>query len=81
VEGKLIDGGLLGFSRERLSILSALQMNNIRGNEIRWEIIHPFIKSHMFSDLDHMGFGIIPDDILIGVGDETKEDSLAGVGN
>ena len=35
----------------------------------------------MLGDLDHMGFGVIPDDILVGVGYETKENSLVGVGD
>jgi len=46
-------------------------MNNIRRHEVGWKIIHSFIKVHMLGDLDHMGFGVIPDDIFVSVGYET----------
>jgi len=41
--------------------------------------MHAFIKSHMLCDLDGMGFSVIPKDIFIGVGYETKEDPFLGI--
>jgi len=68
---KLINRGLFYFSRKWFSILCVLQVNNIRRNWVGRKVVHTFIKSHMFGNLDHMGFGGIPCDILIGVGCET----------
>jgi len=46
-------------------------VDNIRRDEVRRKVVHTFIKSYMLGDFDHMGFGVIPDDILIGIGHET----------
>jgi len=56
-------------------------MDDIGGDEARRKIIHAFIEPHMLCNFDGMGFGVIPEDVLISVGYDTKKDPFAGVGN
>jgi len=46
-----------------------------------WETIHAFIEPNVLSDLDNMRLGIMPEDILISVGCESKEDPSPRVGD
>ena len=54
-------------------------MHYIWRNRIGWEVIHAFIKSGMLGSLDSIRLGVVPDNILVSVGEETKEDTFSGV--
>ena len=46
-----------------------------------WEVVHAFIKPGMLRNLHSVGSRVIPEDVLRGVRQETKEDALARVGS
>ena len=55
-------------------------MNNIGRNSIKWKIVHSFIETGMLGSLDTIGLRIVPDNVLGGIGEKAKEETLASIG-
>lgn len=79
-EVELINGAFSRFCRKGVTLLGPLEVHNIWRDVFLWEVIHTFIKTSMFGNLDSLGFWVVPYNIFGGVGEETEEDAFAGVG-
>ena len=79
-EGKLLYGSLLRLRWERVTILSALKMYNIRWNRVKRKVIHALIKPGMLGNLDAGCLRVEPEYVASGVGQESQEDAFPGVG-
>jgi len=78
-EVKFSHSGLIGLRRKGLTILGALQVNDIGRDRVNREVIHTFIKASMLGSLHMTGFRVIPDNILGGIREETQEGAFAGI--
>ena len=74
---KLIDGRLGGFGREGITLLEALEMNNIGGYSLSGQVVHALIKTSMLGSFDTFCFRVIPNNIFGGVREEAQEDAFA----
>ena len=54
-----------------------MKVLNVRRKRIKRQIVHALVKTSMLGDLDTLSLGIIPEDVLGGTREETKEDALA----
>ena len=79
-EVKLVNGGVTGVRGKGLAILESMKMDNIGRERIGWKIIHSFVKTGMFGNLDSRSFRVKPQNVLGCVGKETKKDAFDRVG-
>ena len=64
---KEVEGGngcVVGLSRNGITMLGALEVDNIGRNIGGRKVIHAFIKVDMFGSLDAVGLRIVPKDVL-----------------
>jgi hypothetical protein len=78
-ESKGRDRDSFGFSRDWGIMVNALKMANV-GREIGCgKVVHAFVEAGMESNLDTLGFDVVPQNVLGGVAKEAKEDAFASV--
>jgi hypothetical protein len=78
-EGELRNRDWDRVDRDRLFFLDTEEALHIRGDTIGREIIYALIKLGVFGNFGEMGFDVVPNDILRGTGDITKEDALSRI--
>ena len=80
-EVKSSNGRFRGLSRERVALLSALEVHNMGRNGRRGKIVQSFVEADMLGCFDSVSFRIVPEDVLGSAGEETEEGAFLGVGH
>jgi hypothetical protein len=67
------------FGWDGMTVLCTLEMAHIWRDIGKGQVVHTFIKTSMKGNLHALGFGVIPKDVLGGVGCKAEKDSTFGV--
>jgi hypothetical protein len=60
LELKVREREFIGVGVNRVTTLHTLEVGDVRWDEIKREIIHSFVKASMVSNLDALGFDVVP---------------------